>query len=302
VLPLANSCLICNAPLSFHQALTGNLCGKQECRWKQLTLPKQPACAVCGRPLSLHELAAKVCVAPNCQLAFFGEQARERQRLRLEALNEQALKLRDWGAQGVTAPASFPLTVIPSFDVPVTNLPQRRRDALRDHVTRLLSQATVGRRAPPAAGEGTGAAPQTSAAPAPAVQAVLGRACAQCKGFCCRDGGDYAYLTVDTLRRYLAAHPEQRPREVLAAYLACLGNKTSLGSCVYHGPQGCTLPREMRSDTCNDFFCPELRGFQNGLPGTGPVQGFFVSANDGGIRAAAFIDEEETRTVEVPAD
>jgi hypothetical protein len=98
---------------------------------------------------------------------------------------------------------------------------------------------------------------------------------------------------VDTIRRYLAAHPERRPREVLAAYRDCLGNKTHRGSCVYHGPTGCTLPRPMRSDTCNDFFCEGLRGFRNGLSGTGSVRGFFVSANDDGIQAAAYIDGEK---------
>src|SRR5262249_35463555 len=151
----------------------------------------------------------------------------ERERQWREALTELALKLRDQGAQaeGISAPASYPLTVIPSFTYPVVNLPQRRRDALRDHVTRLISQATARRTAPPGGGAGTGATPGAAGAPAPEVQAVLSRACAQCKGFCCRDGGNHAYLTVDTIRRYLEAHPGVRPREVLAAYLAHLGNK-----------------------------------------------------------------------------
>src|SRR5262249_14417493 len=147
-----------------------------------------------------------------------------------------------------------------------------------------ISQATARRAAPPAGEGGTGATPGAAEAPAPEVQAVLSRACAQCKGFCCRDGGNFAYLTVDTIRRYMEAHPGVRPREVLAAYLAHLGNKTFRGSCVYHGPDGCTLPRSMRGDTCNDFFCDGLRGFRHNLPGTGPARGFFVSTNDHGIR------------------
>src|SRR5262249_32022567 len=128
MLPQAKTCLICNAPLSFHQALTSKFCGKEECRRKQLALPKQPACAVCGRQLSPQESAAQVCSGLKCQATFFGERRLERERQWREALTELALKLRDQGAQaeGISAPASYPLTVIPSFTYPVVNLPQRR--------------------------------------------------------------------------------------------------------------------------------------------------------------------------------
>src|SRR5262249_35303122 len=113
--------------------------------------------------------------------------------------------------------------------------------------------------------------------------------------------GNQAYLTVATLRRYLDAHPDQRPRDVLAAYLARVGPKTYKDSCIFHRPDGCSLPREMRSDTCNQHFCGGLKEFQHNLPDTGPVRGFFASTDDGTIQAAAFIDESEVRVVRVPA-
>jgi hypothetical protein len=34
------------------------------------------------------------------------------------------------------------------------------------------------------------------------------------------------------------------------------------GSCINHGATGCSLPREMRSDTCNDYFCNPMRAWQ----------------------------------------
>jgi hypothetical protein len=49
-----------------------------------------------------------------------------------------------------------------------------------------------------------------------------------------------------------------RPRDVLAAYLDRLVHRTETHSCVNHGANGCSLPREMRSDTCNDFYCGTL--------------------------------------------
>ena len=31
-----------------------------------------------------------------------------------------------------------------------------------------------------------------------------------------------------------------------------------MGSCVYHTDIGCSLPRNMRADTCNEFLCDTL--------------------------------------------
>jgi hypothetical protein len=87
---------------------------------------------------------------------------------------------------------------------------------------------------------------------------------------------------------------------VLAAYLARAGHKTYKGSCIFHRPGGCALPREMRSDTCNQHFCGGMKEFQHNLPDSGPVRGFFASTVDGAIQSAAFIDESEVRVVPVP--
>src|SRR5262249_11288743 len=74
------SCLICNAPLSFHQVRTDKLCSSLACRWKYSSLPKSQLCASCGRPLSLQQIATQYCDAPECRRAFVDEQARERVR------------------------------------------------------------------------------------------------------------------------------------------------------------------------------------------------------------------------------
>ncbi len=78
------------------------------------------------------------------------------------------------------------------------------------------------------------------------VKALMSKACGVCQGYCCGFGGNHAYLTVETIKRYMAEHPNQRPRDVLAAYLSHVGNKTFDRSCVYHRPGGCSLPRAMR--------------------------------------------------------
>jgi hypothetical protein len=94
-------------------------------------------------------------------------------------------------------------------------------------------------------------------------------------------------------------HPGQRPREVLEAYLSRVGNKTFEGSCIFHQPGGCSLPREMRSDTCDRYFCSGLAGYRAGLSGEKPPRAFFVSVSGDAIRAAAFCDQDSAREVEV---
>ena len=48
------------------------------------------------------------------------------------------------------------------------------------------------------------------------------------------------------------------PLRPWSIYLGKLGGTTYRGSCIYHGAAGCELPREMRSDTCNGFYCADL--------------------------------------------
>src|SRR4029077_697393 len=35
-------------------------------------------------------------------------------------------------------------------------------------------------------------------------------------------------------------------------------------SCIFHGKQGCTLDRSLRSDVCNSYFCSGLQGYMTG--------------------------------------
>ncbi len=62
----------------------------------------------------------------------------------------------------------------------------------------------------------------------------------------------------ETIFRYMSGHPDQKPRHVLAAYMEYVAEKSYEGSCVYHTEKGCSLPRNMRSNTCNNFLCDSL--------------------------------------------
>lgn len=300
----APACLVCHAPLSANLAHAGKRCCPGECEWRYALLRRQgKVCAVCGRPLAEPELSARVCAAPKCRrtgLAAFARRVYERNQARSKALIqqeiEQANRLRDrvMRAFPLQEPASFPLTVIPAFTAGLVNLPERRRRTFRDHLTALIAQA-VAPASPPIPDRAEGQ-PVVAEAP-PAVRAVMGMACACCKGACCKDGADHAYLTVDTIRRYRAAHPEQRPRDTLAAYLDRVGPRSYEGSCIFHRGDGCALSRDMRADLCNRHYCKALLEFQRTAPTGGPIRAFFVAADAGVVRAAALVHENQMLTV-----
>ena len=301
---VTSTCLICQAPLSFWQAQNSRLCGRGECEWRYALLRKQhEVCVVCGRPLSTRELPTQVCAAPACQRAAVAERGRrvyERNEARYAALIrqeiEQATRLRDrvMTAFGFREPGSFRLTVVPAVTARLVNLPERRRRALRDRLNALLGQM-AGSPMPPLTAEESAPSPMPRES---RLQAVLGQACACCQGFCCEGGGDHAYLTVEILRRYQAAHPDQRPRDILAAYLERIGQRTVEGSCIYHQADGCALPRSLRADLCNRHFCKALVEFQRDLPATGPIRGFFVAAHYGVIHAATLVHDDQVLIVQ----
>ena len=90
---------------------------------------------------------------------------------------------------------------------------------------------------------------------------ISDRLCAICKGGCCAVGKDHAFNTVSTMRRFMDDNPTMTEEEILDAYLERIDAKTIEGSCINQTKQGCGLPREMRSDTCNGFYCDEIKNY-----------------------------------------
>jgi hypothetical protein len=126
-------------------------------------------------------------------------------------------------------------------------------------------------------------------------QRMLSLACATCRGYCCRLGGEHAFLDTTTLQRYMSAHPQLAADQVVGAFLAKLPEKGYRNSCVFHAGDGCTLPRAMRSDICNSFYCNGLRNFRTQLDGAEAPQAFAVAASDGQLRRATIFDHRGIR-------
>jgi hypothetical protein len=158
---------------------------------------------------------------------------------------------------GVAAPAAAGrarIVTVPLSDQPVVPVTRARVRRLRMHLVETLRAL---RTLPDAERAATPARPE----PDGLGGAVARTACGLCRGVCCKGGGDHAYLDEGTLARVRRARPELEAGAVIALYVGQVAGSVHRDSCVFHGANGCTLDRALRSDVCNSYFCPPLGQF-----------------------------------------
>jgi predicted nucleic acid-binding Zn ribbon protein len=283
----AATCAICDTPLPPFPPAGPPLCGSLPCSWKYQVLPKEHLCQVCGRLLSVPDRSVGACSDRRCWLTLSEERRRVRQaELEAEAAAlcaaaaEQFPQLRD---------RSIPITIIPAYSGTSTRIPNHRRAALERRLTRLVQQPAE---TPPEA-----PTDQPSAAPAASTEAALQAACTNCRGVCCANGNDHAYLTPETLHRVRAANPGLSDDQIVALYLSHVGPRGYAGSCIFHQSTGCALPRAMRSDTCNSFFCSPMREFMTGAARDPAAPVFLAAVDNRAVRAGVLVSESQVERV-----
>ena len=107
---------------------------------------------------------------------------------------------------------------------------------------------------------------------------VARTACSLCKGWCCRNGEDNAFLDEGTMARVRCAKSALDVRAVLRLFVERVPEVGYEDSCIFHGKQGCTLDRSLRSDVCNSYFCSSLGNF---IKDTGTTSAVMVIAGEG---------------------
>jgi hypothetical protein len=177
----------------------------------------------------------------------------------------------------IADPQSVGVAVVPASERNVVPLPKKRKSAFRRHLAAVLHEALD-----QLAGEddvaATPAYAQTAQQFGPEMP-VLQTGCATCRGHCCRLGGPRnAFLEAATLRRLMALQPDLRQRQVVGEYLKHMPSESVEDSCVFHGAAGCTLPRTMRADICNDYHCDGLQRLES-LHGRSPAQRILIVAS-----------------------
>ena len=176
-------------------------------------------------------------------------------------------------AGGAPAPNGNRSVTVPLNRRVLVPTPPERVRRIREHLVRSLRDLRTMKRADRYA---------SPLRPEPAGFAgmVARAACTLCSGFCCKGGGEHAYLDERDMARVRQARPELEARAVIRLYIERVPPEGYEGSCVFHGKHGCTLDRSLRSDVCNSYFCNGLRDFVATADGVASVVVTGVGADE----------------------
>jgi hypothetical protein len=165
--------------------------------------------------------------------------------------------------------------------------PKARIRALKQHLIQSLRDLRIARR-PDKLIRDPAPEPQGFAA------AVLAEGCAQCRGHCCKGGGDHAYIDERTMARVRRDRPDLDARGVIRLFLDRIAPLSTRGSCLFHGATGCTLGRGLRADLCDAYYCNGLRDFLRQSPEPSRVQ--VVATREGHTRRTTILVRETSRS------
>ena len=223
------------------------------------------------------------------------------QRERNTLLRKQAERI----AESVTRPErALPiyLAMVPANTRETTALPLETRKTFLDRLETIVRRVFLAAPTVAPVADDDGAPASTMSWPgesldSPAMTAVLGRSCATCRGECCTAGGDHAFLREDSIERVRREQPSLDAAAMVAQYADHLPARHYRGSCVYHGLDGCHLPRDLRSNLCNRYVCGGLTQLRNALSGDESPAAFVAAADSAHLRRMALVDASETRPV-----
>jgi hypothetical protein len=156
---------------------------------------------------------------------------------------------RDFGAEDDSQPI-----MVPRNDKALVAMVPERVRRLREHLIEALREMR-------AAKPWARSASPTLQEPTPFVARVAETACSLCKGWCCRNGDDDAFLDDETLARVRLARPDMTERALLQLYLDHVPAVAYRDSCIFHGKRGCTLDRSLRAGVCNSYYCGGLGAY-----------------------------------------
>lgn len=210
-------------------------------------------CRSCGCGLNVHQRIRGLCDQPECRRKDVAYQAQ---------LRRQATHTCIRNSLPPTWDSSAPIALLPRNSKPLVPLAGTRIEALRAHLMQITREAKETPTATPikdTTASTNGIAPEQSGMPA------LAAACGVCGGYCCNTGGDSAWLEPATLRRLQWHTLEISDARIVEYYLSFLPDHSYENSCIFHAVDGCRLPREIRSNVCNQYFCGGLAELASGL-------------------------------------
>lgn len=225
--------------------------------------------------------------------------------------NQQILEsIRDQNADLAHAPLH--LVPIPSGHVSLSPLENQRIERYAKHLREIIQQAYQQVDGQHPSTEPGNEKPENIATDG--LQRISDRMCSLCKGGCCSAGSDNAYLSSDTIKRLLGADTRLSQDAILEKYLLKLPKDSIAGACINQTDSGCVLPKEMRSDICNDYYCDSLRSYQQAMTGKAEPQAIlavqrsntqwsrFDPEAENSIKCIALVDIESIQEFDVGTD
>lgn len=120
--------------------------------------------------------------------------------------------------------------------------------------------------------------------------------CHTCAGSCCRQGfANMAFIRPHILERTKNLLGLPSLASTIEHYVNLIPDLHVGGSCFYHGPNGCVVPREQRSDVCNRYKCHALKRYQNFLTPANEEANVLLFNTDGDTVQRARILQGDTR-------
>jgi hypothetical protein len=206
-------------------------------------------CKICGAHYLYAAPTEELCGDAICRQVQQERDADAHAKERARRRDERRRALRAQ-ADATLPDLKLPIVILPRFEESLAGNAERR-DVFREVIARKARDvvATVGE-------EDTEEAPLGEQVPGdPWSTLALAQACGECRGWCCRNGGNYAYLQESDLRRVAAEQGINTWEDVVERYLSFIPDATYQDSCIFHGREGCGLPRSLRSETCTSFLC-----------------------------------------------
>ena len=158
------------------------------------------ACLVCGVPLSVNEQArGKTCLLPSCKGEYLrGELQRQSEESRHVQL--KAEHYRDSVLQGSALQVGkSDVYVLPANIQRLNSLPEKRIRLFRDRLYGVISCAMATRHGGSRVSEQEIDCELENKESTTDDPAIVGHACATCRGECCSQGGDHAFLQPEVI-------------------------------------------------------------------------------------------------------
>ena len=246
-------------------------------------------CPVCQTEITRQSVQTHAtCGHWRCRLEYLRSRraarspAYEENLKRRNRISEQATAQRD-ATEGAPANSDSYRTVItPANKRPLTPLPRRRKYRFVKRLIRLVDGVWRSHSL-----RDCGAS--VNNAPVTPGLSVLNTACANCQGHCCNRGGTRAFLDEKTIARFMNRSHANR-EDVIRAYVRRLPQQSYRDSCVFHSSSGCSLPRDMRSDTCENFICGGLTELTARIELDGEARFFLAAADEQGVVRTRFVE------------